>query len=99
VILGRAGALALRDVPGVLHVRIDGRVDRRLAQAMRMYDIDEAEARRRLHDTDKARERYVRHFYGIDPSEPGLYTLVLDGTVLGTSACVETIAAAAAAYP
>jgi cytidylate kinase len=94
VILGRAGALALRDDPHALHVRLDGAREARVLRAMEIQAIDEATARQRLAETDLARERFVRDIYGLDPSDPGLYTLVLDGTAFPTAACVEIIAAA-----
>jgi cytidylate kinase len=95
VILGRAGALALRDDPRALHVRLDGPREARVFRAMEIEAIDEAAARRRLVVTDRARERFVRDIYGLDPSDPGLYALVLDGTAFDTAACVELIATAA----
>src|SRR3954470_13264681 len=97
VILGRAGALALRDDPRALHVRLDGPRDARVFRAMEIQRIDEAAARQRLVETDRARERFVRDIYGLDPSDPGLYGLVLDGTAFATAACVELIATAAVA--
>ena len=67
-------------------------------RAMEIQAIDEATARQRLAETDRARERFVRDVYGLDPSDPGLYTMVLDGTTFTTAACVEVIAAAALAH-
>jgi cytidylate kinase len=98
VILGRAGALALREDPRALHVRLDGPLEARVVQAMRIEGVDEATARRRLKETDGARERYVRDLYGVDPTDSALYALVLDGTVLHLECCVQTIAAAALAH-
>lgn len=97
VILGRAGALALRDHPSALHVRLDGPSEARVFRAMEVQSVDEATARERLAETDRARERFVRDIYGLDPTDPGLYTLVLDGTAFTTAACVEVIVAAVAA--
>ncbi len=97
VILGRAGALALRDDPRALHVRLDGPAEARVFRAMEIQSIDEQTARARLAETDVARERFVRDIYGLDPTDPGLYTLVLDGTAFTTAACVDLIAAAAQA--
>jgi cytidylate kinase len=97
VILGRAGALALRDHPSALHVRLDGPAEARVSRAMEIQSVDEATARERLAETDRARERFVRDIYGLDPTDPGLYTLVLDGTAFTTAACVEVIAAAVSA--
>jgi cytidylate kinase len=97
VILGRAGALALRDHPSALHVRLDGPSEARVFRAMEVQSVDEPTARERLVETDRARERFVRDIYGLDPTDPGLYTLVLDGTAFTTAACVEVIVTAIAA--
>jgi cytidylate kinase len=97
VILGRAGALVLRDAPGALHVRLCGPRERRLEYAMRLEGVDREEAERRLRDTDRAREAYVQHFYGADPRDLAHYHLAVDATAIGIDACVEAIATAALA--
>jgi cytidylate kinase len=97
VVLGRAAAVVLRDDQRALHVRLDGPVDARIAQAMRLEHIDLAEAERRLKQNDKAREGYVRHFYGVDAREARLYHLVIDSTAIPPDVCVELIAVAARA--
>jgi cytidylate kinase len=91
VILGRAAAVVLRDDPRALHVRLDGPVARRIAQAMAAEGIDRRTAERRLAKTDRAREAYVAHLYRTDPRESGLYHLVIDSTVIPLDACVELI--------
>ena len=95
VILGRAAAVVLRDVPHALHVRMSGPAELRVQQAMVIEDVDQATARWRQATEDLARDAYVRHFYGVDPEDPGLYHLTLDSTRLPLEACVEAIAAAA----
>jgi len=97
VILGRAGALALRDDARALHVRLDGPREARVLRAMEIQAIDEETARQRLAETDRARERFVRDIYSLDPTDHSLYALVLDGTAFTTEACVEVIATAALA--
>lgn len=97
VVLGRAAAVVLRDDQRALHVRLDGPVDARIAQAMRLEHIDLAEAERRLKQNDKAREGYVRHFYGVDARQARLYHLVIDSTAIPPDVCVELIAVAARA--
>ena len=47
VVLGRAGAIVLRDRPGAFHVRLDGPPEPRVFQGMRVENISENEARRR----------------------------------------------------
>jgi cytidylate kinase len=97
VILGRAGAVVLRDEPRALHVRLDGPRERRLAQAMRIEGVDRETAERHMRETDRAREAYGQQFYGVDPHEPSLYHLMIDSTAIALDACVELIARAAAA--
>lgn len=95
VVLGRAGALVLRDRPGALHVRLDGPEEARLAQAMRLEDIDEDEAKRRQRNSDRARIEYVKHFYRADPRDSRHYHLLLNSTSLPLDVCVELIVTAA----
>jgi cytidylate kinase len=97
VILGRAGAVVLRDRPRTLHVRLDGPVARRVAYAMALEDLDRGTAERRLRDNDTARAAYVRVFYGANAADPALYHLVLDSTALHPDASVDLIARAARA--
>jgi len=94
VILGRAGAVILRDHPGALHVRLDGPPERRVAQAVEIEGLSPNDAERLRKDGDRAREAYVRHFYGCDAKDPSLYHLVIDSTALSKETVVEIIAAA-----
>jgi cytidylate kinase len=97
VILGRAGAVVLRDTPGALHVRLDGPPERRVRQGMRLEVVNEETAREMLRASDVAREAYVRQFYGVDPADARLYHLVIDSTVIPLESCVEIIMTAVAA--
>ena len=97
VILGRAAAIILKDVPNALHVRLDGPPARRVEQAMAMEELSREDAERLRKSGDRAREGYVRHFYNADPRDPALYHLVIDSTALPVAAVVDVIAAAAVA--
>lgn len=97
VILGRAGAVVLREEPGALHVRLTGPEQARIEQGMRIQEVDRATAERRLAETDRARAAYVHHFYGCHAHDPALYHLVLDSTALPLEACTELIVVAARA--
>jgi cytidylate kinase len=94
VVLGRAAAVVLADVPAALHVRLDGPPQRRLEQARRLETVDRETAERRMRATDRAREAYVRQFYDLDARDPSLYHLMLDSTALGLDTCVDLIALA-----
>ena len=95
VVLGRAAALVLHDDPRSLHVRLDGPRDRRIEQAVRLGDGERAQVEKRLDETDRAREAYVRHFYHADPRDPHLYHLTIDATAIPLEAVVEMIERAA----
>ena len=95
VILGRAGAVVLRDDPRALNVRLDGPREARLKQAMRIQGVDRAVAERRMGDTDHARHAYVRQFHNADARDPALYHLLVDSTAIDLAVCVEIIALAA----
>jgi cytidylate kinase len=95
VILGRAGAVILREVPGVLRARLDGPVESRIAQVVRLKGISSSEARREQRATDRARDAYARRLYGVDPSDLRAFHLVLDGTALPFEVCADLIAQAA----
>ena len=95
VVLGRAAAMVLRGRPDVLHVRLDGPPDRRLAAAVAHLRRPEDEVRRERDATDRAREAYVRHFYRCDPAESRHYHLVVDSTALPHDVVVDLVVTAA----
>jgi len=98
VVLGRAGAIVLADVPGALHVRLDGPAEARLAGLVHRHpDQDEAALRHALRDNDGARAAYVRHLYRVDPCDCRLYHLVIDSTALGWDTVTELVVTAARA--
>jgi cytidylate kinase len=97
VIRGRGGAAFLGDDPRCFHVRLDGPVERRIRQAMRIEGIGETEARERQAETDRVRSLYLRRFYDRDASDPTLYHLMLDSTVVPLAVCTDLIAIAAIA--
>jgi hypothetical protein len=97
VVLGRAGAIVLGDRPDVLHVRLDGPRERRLAAAVQRSGRDAEEVQREMAATDRAREAYVRHFYRCDPASAQHYHLVLDSTALPVETVVDLVITAARA--
>ncbi|GAA4747335.1 hypothetical protein GCM10023328_31990 [Modestobacter marinus] len=97
VVLGRAGAMVLRDRPDVLHVRLDGPAERRLAAAVEHLHLPVEEVRREQEAADAARTAYVRHFYRCDPAEARHYHLVVDSTALPHDTVVDLVVTAARA--
>jgi hypothetical protein len=97
VVLGRAGAMVLRDRPDVLHVRLDGPRERRLQAAVERSGRTLDEVRREMEANDRTREAYVRHFYRCDPSEARHYHLVVDSTAVPVETVVDLVVTAARA--
>ena len=95
VILGRGAAAVLRDDPRALHVRLDGPMEARILQGMAVEAVDRATAERHARESDRARQAYVQHFYGVDARDPALYHLVIDSTAIPLETCVELIVTAA----
>ena len=95
VVLGRAGALVLKDRVDALHIRLDGPPDRRLQAAAGRSDRSLEEVRREMEGNDRAREAYVRHFYRCDPAEAAHYHLVVDSTAFAIDTVVEMVVTAA----
>lgn len=94
VILGRAGAAAFYEEPGVLRVRLFGPVEGRIEQGMRIEGVNRETAAARLPEVDRARAHYVRRLYGVDIDDPPFFHLQLDSTALPLDSCVDLIASA-----
>lgn len=97
VVLGRAGAMVLRDRPDVLHVRLDGPREQRLAAAVARSGRSTEEVRREMDANDRTREAYVRHFYRCDPAAAKHYHLVIDSTAVPVETVIELVVTAARA--
>lgn len=98
VVLGRAAAVVLASRPRAFHVRLDGDPDRRLDWASSFEGLDRESVRARLNETDKARTQFVKRLYRVDPTQVGLYHIVLDPTVLGVDRTLVVLATAAQAF-
>jgi cytidylate kinase len=94
VILGRAGAVAFRNEPQVLRVRLHGPPEARIAQAAVVEAVPEETARQRQPEVDQARAQYVRRLYHAELDDPELYHLQLDSTALPLDTCAELIVTA-----
>jgi cytidylate kinase len=91
VIVGRGGAFVLADMPDALHVYLCAPLERRVATVMGRFELNEAEARRRVHETDANREAYAHQLFGADWGDPVHYDLVLNTARLGYEGAAEVI--------
>ena len=95
VVVGRGGQAILRDVPGVLHVRIIAGREDRVPRLMADEHLSRMEANSRMGEHDQASAQYIKRFYGIDWADPQHYHLVLNSSLLGVEGAAQVIAAAA----
>lgn len=95
IIVGRGGQAILRDMSGVLRVKIVGSEEIRARRLMQRLGIDAKEAERQIRRSDRERARYLKHFHGLDWEDPQLYDLVLNTDRLTVDAAVQLIIEAA----
>ncbi len=91
VIFGRGAAVILQDFPETIHVRLNGPVQRRIAQAIDVGGLDESTAYRAQREIDSAQSRYVRRMFHCDVENDQLYHLVIDATTVPLATCVDII--------
>ncbi len=99
VILGRGATVVLRHHPHVLRVRLDGPPEGRIRRVVEQLGISEETARHDQRHTDRARRAYLRHFYGVDGSDPRLYDLVIDTTQVSDQEAADRIVEVARRVP
>jgi cytidylate kinase len=97
VVLGRGGAVVLRNTPGALHVHLGGPLGARVDRTIELERVDRRTAQRRVEINDRARIAYVRDTYGVDGEDPSLYHLMIESTAFGIEDCVDVIVAASRA--
>lgn len=92
---GLAGGFLLKDVPGVLCVRLIAPLELRVGALKESHGMDEASAEAYIREVDDARARWVKAMYGADILDPTNYDMVLNlGTFSIPEACeVVTVAA------
>jgi cytidylate kinase len=88
VVIGRAGQILLKDLPDVLHLRIEAPIEDRIQRIkMRLKEergmpFDTIETRRvaqdMINERDAASQDYLQRHYGVDWADPLLYHLTIN---------------------
>ena len=94
IIVGRGANLALLQHPNVFNLRVVADFAVRLRHVQQREGLDETAARRKITETDYAREAYYRYLYNVMPDDPLAYDLVLN-TSRNTPAEAAAMVAAA----
>ncbi len=74
---GLAGHVLLKNIDGVLKVRITADMDYRVSREMKREGISEKEARAILEKDDQQRRKWTKSLHGADPWDSSLYDLVI----------------------
>ena len=78
VIVGRGGQAILKDMPGVLHVRVVAPQEARVRRIQEREGLGLEVAQEIAAKRDKASADYLKRFYGVDWSDSLLYHLILN---------------------
>ena len=78
VLVGRGGQVLLKDLPGVLHVRVIAPFDVRVRRIMQQGGKDERQAAEILRRNDRDSSGFIRSFFDMDWDDPDFYDLVLN---------------------
>ena len=91
VIVGRGGQILLKDLPGVLHVRVVAPFEVRVRRIMGKGGMDEKQAVRRLKRSDQDSAGFIRAFFNMGWEDPNLYDLVINTQKLSPDTGVKMI--------
>jgi cytidylate kinase len=90
---GLAGQFLLKDLAGVLRVRLIAPMDMRIrALTAAHHRTAPKAAEKYIERADRDRRRWVRHMYGVDVGEPSLYDLTINLHVISLETACAIIA-------
>lgn len=95
VILGRGAQAVLRDMPGVLHVRLTAAEGARVRRVEAREKLTFSQAYQLMVDRDRATSQYLDEFFGIKADDPMLYHVTLNSGRMSTKSAAQIIVAAA----
>ena len=99
VIVGRGGGFVLHDNPAVFRVFLHAPESVRTRTLMDRLGLAEAEAARKMHETDSNRAAYIHQLYGHDWCDPDEYDLIVNTGRIGYQTTAEIILRGVAERP
>ncbi|MGD0018456.1 MAG: cytidylate kinase-like family protein [Candidatus Limnocylindrales bacterium] len=91
VIVGRGAGFCLRGRPTVFRVFLRAPEAVRIRVLMERFGLGEADAKRKMHETDANRAAYIHQLYKKDWCDPDEYDLIVNTGRLGYQATAEVI--------
>jgi cytidylate kinase len=95
VIVGRAGNLILKGMPGILHVGTVAPMERRIHTIMEREHLDYEEAHRFVEEHERARKAFFSKFFDVDTDDPNIYHMIINMADLKVETAGEIVAHAA----
>ncbi|MCB2187624.1 MAG: cytidylate kinase-like family protein [Deltaproteobacteria bacterium] len=91
IIMGRGAQVVLKDVPGVVRIRVVAPTEVRVARLGQSLGLSPEEARSYLESHDHERRELVRNIFEHDPRDWSLYNLVINSSALDVPGVVALI--------
>jgi cytidylate kinase len=91
IIVGRGGQVLLKDLQGVLHVRIIAPLDVRIKRILALAGGDEKRANRILNHSDRDSSGFLRSFFDVDWDQQSLYDVIINTQKLSVKTCLKMI--------
>jgi cytidylate kinase len=88
---GHAGHFLVKDVPGVLRVRLIAPMEKRIQAAMAERHYNPEEALSYIHQIDKERARWTRFLYNVDWDDPALFDLTINLEKMSTETAADVV--------
>lgn len=92
VIVGRASQVLLAKQRDVLHVRVVAPLEQRITYVVQREGLNRDEARARIQQKERQRERYLQNHYHKSSEDPHLYDLVLNTGIIDLDSTAAIIA-------
>jgi cytidylate kinase len=99
VIVGRGGQAVLKDMPDVLHVRIQAPYNVRVRRLLERENYNPGGAKEAALKHDRASAEYLKRFFDIDWADSTLYDLIINTTKLDIEGSAQLIAKAVTYLP
>jgi len=91
VIVGRGGQVLLKDLPGILHVRVIAPFAVRIRRIMEEQGLKEKQALQLLRRSEEDSAGFIQSFFKVDWEDPSLYDLVINTQKLSVDSAIMMI--------
>lgn len=91
VIVGRGSQFLLHSSPRTLHIYIFAPLPYRIENVMKHLQLQRTEATQLIERRDYEHDSYLRHYYGSDGHQPGLYHLLINTSLFSIELAASLI--------